>query len=95
MPTVAQFLVEFPEFAPAFARSAAFVQAKLDHAARFCDAGVWGTRYERAVYLRAAHLIAMSPFGENARLAKGSRDTIYSVMFDDEIVALPIRMAIV
>lgn len=90
----AQFLVEFPEFAAVNAQSGgtALIEAKLAHAAHHVSASLWGARYDYGVYLYAAHLLSMGPMGQSARLNKFSRDTTYSVMYDDEIRALPVRM---
>lgn len=40
---------------------------------------------------KAAHLLAMSPMGENARLEKGSRETTYGIVFQELLRALPLR----
>lgn len=82
------FKLAYPEFAAAPNEQ---IESKLIAAQTFCDARVWGNRYEVAVFLKAAHLLAMSPGGEKMRLAKGSSDSVYSVQFDDMIMALPAR----
>lgn len=86
--TAADFRVEYPEFSAA---PDALVDAKLSAATHFCDASKWGARYQDGVFLKAAHLIAMSPSGEKMRIAKGSKETLYSSMFDDMLMALPVR----
>ncbi len=90
--SAATFLVEFPEFGPTNTQRPGLIEAKLAHAQRFVSTRLWGDRYDRAVYLKAAHLLAMSPFGENARLSKTSPETVYSVLWDQELEALPVRM---
>ena len=40
---------------------------------------------------KAAHLLAMSPMGENARLDKSGRETTYGVVFNEMLRALPLR----
>lgn len=90
--SAAQFLVEFPEFGPTNTQRPGLIEAKLEHASRFVSARLWGTRYDRGVYLKAAHLLAMTPYGENARLHKTSPETVYSVLWDQEVEALPARM---
>lgn len=89
----AGFLVEFPEFVLINAQKPALIAATLARAAKHCSARVWGDRYERGVYLKCAHFLAMSPFGETARLVKGTNaTTVYETQFAEELAALPIRM---
>jgi len=82
------FKAAYPEFAAAPNDQ---VAAKLVAAQTFCDPGIWGNRYETAVFLKAAHMLSMSPSGEKMRLAKGSEQTVYSVQFQDLLTALPAR----
>lgn len=93
--TAAGFVAAFPEFAQTNTDLPAYVQSKLDHAAHHVDELVWGDRYAYGVYLKAAHLLAMSPYGENMRLSKTSKETVYGEMFKDELRALPARVMIV
>ncbi len=58
--------VEFPEFNSA---GASLVSAKLADAATQLDEDTLGKHYEPALKQMTAHLIAMSPGGEFARLA--------------------------
>lgn len=90
----ATLISEFPEFADVNARNPMIVTRALRNAAQYVSAVRFGDRYQDAVFLKAAHIISMSPFGESARLAKGSDQTIYSVQFDDMIKALPVRMLV-
>ncbi len=94
--TLATFVETFPEF-KATADDVSltpYVQSKLDAAARHVSAAVWGSQYEYAVMLKAAHMLAMSPYGEKMRLNKNSKETVYGVLFAEELRALPIRMLI-
>lgn len=89
----AGFLVEFPEFVLINTQKPALIPATLARAAAHVSARVWGNRYDRGVYLKCAHFLAMSPFGETARLTKGTNvTTVYEQQFTDELRALPIRM---
>lgn len=72
--TLASFRVAFPEFEGA---DDALVQAKLDEATNALDARVFGVRFDEAVQYFAAHRLAISPFGQNARLVAKDGSTTY------------------
>ncbi len=59
------FVKAFPEFAET---SKTLVEAKLAEARRRIDPEVWRTKTDDGVSYLAAHLIAMSPQGQHARL---------------------------
>jgi hypothetical protein len=84
----ADFLVEFPEFADA---PTALIDAKLQAATYHVSQAIWGARYQQGVFVKAAHLLSMSPSGEKMRIAKGSKETLYSAMFDELLACLPAR----
>lgn len=77
--TLASFRVAFPEFGEA---SDSLVQAKLDEATLALDARVFGVRFDEAVRYRAAHTLALSPFGQNARLVAKDGSTTYGTHLD-------------
>lgn len=91
---VATFVDKFPEFDEIGAISPATVEQAIADAKHFCSASIWGSRYESAVLYKAAHLLAMSPFGEGARLDKKGEQSTYGVVFDNMLKALPARMLI-
>ena len=64
--TAAQFKTRFEEFATA---SDDLVDACLTDAAGQMNADVWGDLYDQGVALRAAHILALSPFGMGLQLA--------------------------
>lgn len=70
--TRAGFRVGYPEFDKA---TDGLVDAKLGEAIRSTDADVWGIRTDDGVYVLCAHLLAMSPFGQQARLSSGGTST--------------------
>lgn len=77
--TLADFRENFPEMDKA---TDALVQAKLDQAIRRLDASVWGdTLADGQLYL-AAHLVAISPFGRNAKLVAKDGSTIYGEIYE-------------
>ena len=86
------FVARFPEFSEVNEVSPATITAALADAAIYCDSVLWGTRYESGVMWKAAHLLALTPLGEGARLSKTSEQTTYGVVFDSMKRALPVRM---
>ena len=72
------FLARFPEFEPA---SPAMVEASLKEAIRNVDSTVFGTKTDDAVSWKCAHLLAISPFGQQARLISKDGETTYGKYF--------------
>lgn len=72
--TASTFKSRWPEFAPT---ADAQVDAVLVAAARRCDARVFGDDTDEAVGFYAAHLLATSPQGQQARLESDKADTTY------------------
>ncbi len=75
---LAHFLIAFPEFGEA---DTPLVQAKLDEAAREIDASVWLTRADDGQGYLAAHLLAMSPMGNAAKLVTKDASTTYETHY--------------
>jgi hypothetical protein len=77
---VAAFLERGPEFRT-FVSTApngtARVQAALDSAMRRTDASVFGTDTDDAIFFLAAHLLAASPSGKDARLKGEAFESLY------------------
>ena len=63
--TVETFLVGFPEFRQA---PSALIAKKLADAQLQVDSAIWGEKTDTGVELLTAHLLAMSPFGQNVRM---------------------------
>lgn len=77
---VESFLESFPEFRPA---EAALIKPMIAKAVIQVDAAVWGTlKTDLGVELLTAHLLAISPFGQNARLVSKDGSTTYGKRFD-------------
>ena len=74
MMTPDAFLVRYPEFRTA---SPALVQAVLDEATGELSVSVYGAKFDTAVGIKAAHLLAISPFGRPLRLVKEDGKTVY------------------
>jgi hypothetical protein len=70
----ASFKARWAEFA---STPDATVEAALAEAGRRCSAAVFGDRHDDAVGLRAAHLLSVSPFGQQARLESDKAETVY------------------
>ena len=91
--TAATFVSKFPEFQEIHETVPAVVENALDEAKHFVDATTWGSRYQAGVFRKAAHLLCMSAFGENARIS-GERASVHGVVFEEMLRALPIRIAV-
>lgn len=72
--SVESFLTSFPEFEPA---GEGLIAAKIAAGALQVDAGLWGEKADLGVELTAAHLLALSPFGQQARLIAKDGTTTY------------------
>jgi hypothetical protein len=72
------FLARFPEFEPA---SKAMVEQAIDEAGRNVDAEVFDDKTDDAIRWKAAHLLAISPFGQQARLIAKDGSTTYGTHF--------------
>lgn len=80
MVTYSSFVALYPEFTPA---PVATVNASIAEALIMVDPAVYRAKTDAAVAAFAAHLIALNPLGEYAKLSKtaGSEDTIYLKRF--------------
>lgn len=68
------FLIKFPEFKLA---TLELIQAHLDDALLQIDATVWGDKVELGQGYLAAHTLALSPFGQQARIQNKDGVTTY------------------
>lgn len=80
--TVESFRESFPEFRSA---SLELIKAKIDEAALQVDAVVWEGKTDLGVKYTAAHLLALSPFGRQAKLVSKDGTTTYQTHRDDLI----------
>ena len=78
MPLTTKFLTYYPEFAET---DVGLVNKKLDEAKSRISKEAWGTIYNEGVFALTAHLLAISPEGENLRLRKDNNETIYWAEF--------------
>lgn len=76
--TAEAFVLARPEFvrAPAESLASALAEAVLE-----VDAEVWGDLTDIGVSLLAAHKLAISPFGQMAKLVAKDGSTTYGVQF--------------
>lgn len=79
---VATFRSRFPAFAGQ-TPSDAVVQAKLDEAAEQIDETVWGTRAEAGHGNLTAHLLALEPFGQDARMVAKDGSTVWGTRHEE------------
>lgn len=73
------FREQFPEFKNL---GDSMVQAFLDAAALEVDADVWGTKEDQGIGYLAAHKMALSPYGQTARLG-GKDSSTYKAHYED------------
>ena len=71
---IAAFRIRFPEFETA---PDSLVQMCLDVAAGETDAAAFSTAYDEAHGLLACHKLAISPYGQNARMVSDKGETTY------------------
>lgn len=72
------FLTQFPEFSQA---DTDLIDAMLAGAATQLDAEVWGGVYDQGHAYLTAHMLACSPFGQNARMSSKDGETTYGKTF--------------
>lgn len=77
---LATFRIQFPEFQ--FVDDS-LVQAMLTAAALSVDVDVWGTKAGQGVGYLAAHKLALSPYGQAARLVAKDGSTTYETHYTD------------
>jgi hypothetical protein len=77
--TLSAWRVVYPEFNGA---RDPLVQASLDFAAIEVDAEVWGTKTDHGIGLLAAHYLALSPYGQNARMVAKDGSTTYGKSYE-------------
>lgn len=74
----ASLIVRFPEFT---STPSALVTACIAEAELLVDRAYYGTKADMAVTHFAAHLVAINPLGEMARLDKKGEKTTYLLSF--------------
>lgn len=72
MHTLETFRLSFPEFDQV---DDTLIESKLDEATESIDVGVWGGRATTGHGYMTAHLLAMSPGGNAAKLVKNDSTT--------------------
>lgn len=85
-----EFLARFPEFTDVHDEHPALISAKLAEAGRRVSASVTGDLYTDLVAYLAAHLIATSPQGQQARLASEAGSSTYWVTYQGLTRTVPI-----
>lgn len=85
--TAAEFKVRFKEFAQVADED---IDPKLADAQAFTDEAAFGTAdlHDRAVYYYAAHLLAISPFGQQLQLVSDNGKTVYGEHYFNRILPL-------
>lgn len=80
--TVENFIERFPEFRTAKIET---IEAVIADAVLEVDPAVWGTKTDLGVKYTAAHLLALSPFGRQAKLVSKTGGTTYEKHRDNLI----------
>lgn len=80
--TPASFVQEFPEFFNALEKYPGLVDAKLAEATRRVAPKVWKEKTDDGVKYLAAHLLALSPYGQGARLVAKDGGTVYGETYE-------------
>lgn len=73
------FKAAFPEFVNT---DNDLITSRITMAQVQVNSTVWGDSYDTGIMLMTAHLLAVSPMGEPARLSDNSMSTIYLRTFD-------------
>lgn len=78
--TLTEFKTQFPEF-----RSVPdpMLTAHLNAAALECSEEVWGTLLDQGIAYLAAHKMALSPYGNTAKLSNASGGSTYFTHYAD------------
>lgn len=91
-PLYAEFILDFPEFAQI---GQAYIEVKLAEAEAMLAEEAFGADgnalYNVAVGYKAAHLLALSPFGQQLQLTSDDGKSVYSVAFEQNILPLVAR----
>ena len=72
------FLARFPEFEPA---TEPMIRSAIAEAINNVDASVFKTKTDEGVRWKAAHLLAISPWGQQARMVSKDGSTTYGMQF--------------
>jgi len=85
--TAAEFKVRFSEFSEVASTD---IDPKLADAQAFLDEAAWGTTdlYERATYYYTAHLLAISPYGQQLQLVNENGRTVYGDFYFNRLLPL-------
>jgi len=74
------FLARFPEFEEA---SRTLVEAKIAEADLLHDDAVWGAQADLGRGYKTAELLALSPWGQNARMVNKDGSTTYGTVWEE------------
>lgn len=77
--TVESFLSRFPEFRPG---GRDLIAANIADAELRVGITAWGVKRDLAVMYKAAHQLAISPFGQQAELKAKNGGTVYQTLYE-------------
>lgn len=87
----ASFLVRFPEFSNVDTTQ---IEARIADAAAKVNSTVWGDELDHGQALWAAHLLSLSPAGQQARLVGDTTQTTYGRAYEEAAVRLTAGMRV-
>jgi hypothetical protein len=89
--TYEAFIVQFPEFAET---DVALVRAHLDAASLEISPKTWGALADQGQAYLAAHKLALSPAGQNARLVADDGTTTYGRHYQSLLRTVALGVAV-
>jgi hypothetical protein len=95
--TAASFKARFEEFAEA---GDALIDGCLDDARAQLGETIWGSLYDQAVSLRAAHMLALSPFGLGLQIGvrrnpeRSDTSDVGSTVYEEQYLRLCRKVAV-
>lgn len=78
--TIQRFLLAFPEFSDT---RRSLINQKMIAASERIAADTWGELADQGQMYLMAHLLSVSPEGEQARLKKENRGTVYGIEYEN------------
>lgn len=96
-PLYAEFIADFPEFDQI---TQDYIEVKLAEAEAMLDALAFGEDadndlYNIAVGYKAAHLLALSPYGQQLQLTSDDGQSVYSKAFEQNLLPLVARRGMI
>lgn len=83
-PSAADFQTKFPEFSEV---DTGLIDEKIAEAVTLLSEDAFGVDlHTLAVHYKAAHLLALSPYGQQLQLVNGDGETVYGTYYKQQIL---------